>query len=85
MIARSVWRTEDGDYDLKIDHEMRKTMMDELVKKAMNALSRSFNNDEGSVYEALECLESWANLSKPMSFSTRKEEPVDEALERKEF
>lgn len=85
MIVKNVWQTDEDEFDLKCDGDMRKTIMDELVKRAMNALSKSFDHNEIYIYEALECLQSWANLDKPNTFSTRKEEPVSEALERKEF
>lgn len=83
MIVRNVWKTNDDEFDLKIDGDMRETIKKELVKRAMNALSKSFDDDEVYIFEALECLKSWENLMRPsISFSlrTKEEEPVSEAL-----
>ncbi len=85
MKVTRVWKMDEDEFDLKVDQDMRETIMNELVKKAINALGKSFDHNEIYIYEALECLQSWANLNEPNTFSTKEEEPVSEALERKEF
>lgn len=85
MKVTNVWKMDEDEFDLKVDQDMRKIIMSELVKKAINALGKSFDDNEIYIYEALDCLQNWANLNEPNTFSTRKEEPVSEALERKEF
>lgn len=84
MKVTNVWKMDEDEFDLKVDGDMRKIIMSELVKKAINALGKSFDDNEIYIYEALDYLKSWANLNEPNMF-TRKEEPVSEALERKEF
>ena len=79
MKVTNVWKMDEDEFDLKVDGDMRKIIMNELVKKAINALGKSFDDNEIYIYEALDYLQSWANLNEPNTF-TRKEEPVSEAL-----
>lgn len=86
MKARNVWLKDGERYDMEIDKQMRSEIMDLLVKKAMNALSKSFNNEPEYIYEAYECLQSWVNLNEPSDLRTDKwekeEEPTDQALQK---